>query len=189
MHAAPWDLQVLSSLTKDWAQALTVRVPSPNHWTAREFQGWHLKIKIISTYKLEFLCSPGGRRGERAREPAHSNWPELGRDEAWASCLPWSLPSLPSSFIFPFWYLRECEFAPQSRLLHVSICMHETCSWHVVWLFFSLSPPPPPPLFSLPSPFSFPLPLPCDRFWDCWYGRSSLERSTSGSLPLAGSCS
>ena len=29
-----WDL---SPLTRDWIQATAVKVPSPNHWTAREF--------------------------------------------------------------------------------------------------------------------------------------------------------
>ena len=31
-------LQDCSSLTRDWTQALAVNVPSPNHWTTREFQ-------------------------------------------------------------------------------------------------------------------------------------------------------
>ena len=31
------NLQDLSSLTRDWTQVLAVKVPSPNHWTAREF--------------------------------------------------------------------------------------------------------------------------------------------------------
>ena len=35
--AAPRSLQDLSSLARDWSQATAVKVPSPNHWTAREF--------------------------------------------------------------------------------------------------------------------------------------------------------
>ena len=31
------DLWDLSSLTRDWTWVLAVEVPSPNHWTAREF--------------------------------------------------------------------------------------------------------------------------------------------------------
>ena len=36
-----WDL---SSLTRGWTQALAVKVPSPNHWAAREFQHWLLRL-------------------------------------------------------------------------------------------------------------------------------------------------
>ena len=35
--AMPWGLQDLSSLTRDWTQAPEVTVPSPDHWTAKEF--------------------------------------------------------------------------------------------------------------------------------------------------------
>ena len=35
-------LQDLSSLTRDWTQALAVKALSPNHWTAREFPQLHI---------------------------------------------------------------------------------------------------------------------------------------------------
>ena len=35
--AAPCGLQDLSSLTRDQTQAPAVKVPSPNHWTTKEF--------------------------------------------------------------------------------------------------------------------------------------------------------
>ena len=35
--ATPCSLWDLSSPTRDWTQAMEVKVPSPNHWTVREF--------------------------------------------------------------------------------------------------------------------------------------------------------
>ena len=44
--AALCSLQDLSSPTRDWTRALAVKVPSPNHWTAREFPDFAILIGI-----------------------------------------------------------------------------------------------------------------------------------------------
>ena len=48
----PLGLRVLSSLTRDQTQALAVKVPSPNHWTAREFP----EIPVLM--EKELIVSP-----------------------------------------------------------------------------------------------------------------------------------
>ena len=55
--AALHGLQDLSSPTRDWTWALAVKVPSPNHWTAREFPQFYFQsfcsvIWINSVYAL-----------------------------------------------------------------------------------------------------------------------------------------
>ena len=50
--AMPLGMQDLSYLTRDQTQALAVKVPSPNHWTAREFP----EIPILT--EKELIVSP-----------------------------------------------------------------------------------------------------------------------------------
>ena len=44
-----------SSLTRDWTQALAVKVLSPNKWIARDFPELHILIEI---WFVELLCNP-----------------------------------------------------------------------------------------------------------------------------------
>lgn len=46
---ASHSLQNLSSPSRDWSQATVVEVPSPNHWTAKEFP-------VSSFYMIYTFC-------------------------------------------------------------------------------------------------------------------------------------
>ena len=48
--AEPWGLQDLSSPTRNWTQAMAVKVPSPNHWTAREFPISICRVPSVADY-------------------------------------------------------------------------------------------------------------------------------------------
>ena len=55
--AAPHGLQDLSSPSRDSTQATAVKVPSPNHWTAREFPIYfniYLRLRFRWTVKNNF---------------------------------------------------------------------------------------------------------------------------------------
>ena len=58
--AALHSLQDLSSLTRDWTQTTAVKVPSPNHWTARELPhlilSWSTSTDLLSLL-FSFNCS------------------------------------------------------------------------------------------------------------------------------------
>ena len=59
--AAPWGLQDLSSLRRDWIQAMAVKVLSPNHWTTREFQA----DTTLTKNKADCHCKPLARHTEK----------------------------------------------------------------------------------------------------------------------------
>ena len=56
----PCRLQDLSSLTRNWIQALAVKVPSPDHWTTREFPIHFLKFQFCglkTPYNLSLVVA------------------------------------------------------------------------------------------------------------------------------------
>ena len=55
-------LQDLKFQTRDWTWALSVKAPSPNHWTARELPGNFLEC---SNYFLELGVSGQGHNGRQ----------------------------------------------------------------------------------------------------------------------------
>ena len=50
-------LRDLSSLTRDWTWATAVKVPSPNHWTAREFPRNFILKNFNLSYCLRTITS------------------------------------------------------------------------------------------------------------------------------------
>ena len=53
--ASPHDLWDLSSPTRDWTHATAVKVPSPNHWTTREFLVSHF-VNLFTFSDTYWYC-------------------------------------------------------------------------------------------------------------------------------------
>ena len=52
----PWGLRDLSSPIRDWTWALTVKAPSPNHWTNQGTPSWSLYNEHLPNIVLHISC-------------------------------------------------------------------------------------------------------------------------------------
>ena len=77
-----WVLQDLSSLTRDWTQAVALKAPNPNHWTTRELP------RLI--YLLAMLCS---MRDLSSPEQGSNLWPLHWKHRVLTTGLPRKSPN------------------------------------------------------------------------------------------------